>query len=152
MKKPISVSNLTLDLYLDYVRPAAIAAEAEQQPTETENAPQAATQAAEEAETTTPRRHYWILRGNMDNSYALRWTDDANGDSAAQALQMERITRARAMDLARRERERRRYDPGFSGYADAHIHPLETITIDGILHDISAATSAPGTSIIAERA
>jgi hypothetical protein len=26
MKKPISVSNLTLDLYLDYVRPAAIAA------------------------------------------------------------------------------------------------------------------------------
>ena len=29
MKKPISVSNLTLDLYLDYVRPADIAAEPE---------------------------------------------------------------------------------------------------------------------------
>ena len=38
MKKPISVSNLTLDLYLDYVRPADIAAEL----------------AAMEAERTTP--------------------------------------------------------------------------------------------------
>lgn len=101
---------------------------------------------------TSPRRQYYIKRGSYANTYSLRWTDSAEGTAAAERLGYERITRADAIQQARAERERRQFDPGFSGHADDRVYPLYTIDRHGSLEDISAAAAAPGPGIIADRA
>ena len=101
---------------------------------------------------TSPRRHYYIKRGSYANTYSLRWTDSAEGAAAAERLGYERITRAEAIQQARAERERRRFDPGFSGHADNRVFPLDTISHAGSVLEIGSATAAPGLGIIAERA
>lgn len=101
---------------------------------------------------TSPRRHYYIKRGNWSNVYALRWTDSAEGDKAAIHLGYDRITRAEAIQQARAERDRQKFDPSFAGHADDRVYPLYTIDRQGSLEDISAAAADPGPGIIAERA
>lgn len=101
---------------------------------------------------TSPRRHYYIKRGSYANTYSLRWTDSAEGAAAAERLGYERITRAEAIQHARAERDRQKFDPSFAGHADNRVYPLYTIDRHGSLEDISTATAAPGPGIIAERA
>ena len=101
---------------------------------------------------TSPRRHYYIKRGSYANTYSLRWTDNAEGDKAAIRLGYDRITRAEAIQQARAERERQKFDPSFAGHADSRVYPMYTIDRHGILDDISAAAADPGAGIIAERA
>ena len=101
---------------------------------------------------TSPRRHYHIKRGSYANAYSLRWTDSAEGDKAAIRLGYDRITRAEAIQQARAERERQKFDPSFAGHADSRVYPLYTIDRHGSLDDISAAAAAPGHGIIAGRA
>ena len=70
-------------------------------------------------------RHYFIMRGGFANVYALRYTETPEQDAEATQAGYERITRKEAEALARRERERRTFDPSFGGYADAQIWPLD---------------------------
>lgn len=64
-------------------------------------------------------KHYFVKYGDFANTYALRFSEDVKD-----APGWERLTRKEAEALARRERQRRKEDPNFSGYADAEITPL----------------------------
>lgn len=70
-------------------------------------------------------KKYYVMQGPFSNVYALRFAQTE--EQAAEAVQSgyERITRKKAEALARRERERRKYEPMSSGYADAEIWPLD---------------------------
>lgn len=68
-------------------------------------------------------KHYYIKRGDFANCYALRYAED--GDTIPAGF--DRITRKDAEQLARREKQRRKDDPNFSGYADAEIKPFSEI-------------------------
>lgn len=70
-------------------------------------------------------KHYYIMRGPFSNVYALRYTVNSEQDAEAVQSGYERITLKKAEALARRERERRKYEPMSSGYADAEIWPLD---------------------------
>lgn len=65
--------------------------------------------------------HYYIERGDFANVYRLY---HAPTDFTPPAT-WERITRKQAEHYAARERERRRTDSAFSGYADAYIYPAQ---------------------------
>jgi len=97
------------------------------------------------------RRHYYILRGEYRNTYALRWTDSAALDEAAQALGYERITRDEAIRQAHAERERRKCDPCFAGFADDQVRPLAAVTRAGQLIEVIARIS-DDRRVIADRA
>lgn len=74
--------------------------------------------------TTTARRAYYVrYPRDFANEYSLRYTVGGADLSAADGW--ERITRREAERLARTERERRRWKPSRSGYADAHIYPAD---------------------------
>lgn len=61
--------------------------------------------------------HYWR---DFGNTYELYYTDkEINRDG------FERITRREAIRLCAEEKERRRTDPAFSGYASVTIKPYE---------------------------
>lgn len=74
--------------------------------------------------TTTARRAYYVRypRG-FANEYDLRYT--VGGAELDASDGWERITRREAERLARAERERRRWEPERSGYADADIYPAD---------------------------
>lgn len=67
-------------------------------------------------------KKHFVIYGNFSNVYDLLWTD---------SLEMEkelpegakRITRTRALELARAESERAKYTPSSSGYASSTIAP-----------------------------
>ena len=70
-------------------------------------------------------KHYFVkYTRNFGNAYALRWADNAADIATLTAEGYERITRADALRLARDETIRRRDDPAFAYYADAHIYPV----------------------------
>lgn len=68
-------------------------------------------------------KRYYIVRGRAGNEYDLIWTDETNRHALPDKA--ERITRAEAYKLAREERNRRRYDPAFAGYACGCIYPAD---------------------------
>lgn len=59
---------------------------------------------------------------NFGNTYELRWVWADEIDEMPEHWQ--RITRKRAIQLCISERQARREDPAFSGYADIHIWPM----------------------------
>ena len=67
-------------------------------------------------------KKYYIKHGEFANIYELRYTIDADEEAEAISAGYERITRKEAEEYARQERARRKYDPAFSGYADADIY------------------------------
>ena len=67
---------------------------------------------------------------NFGNTYAFRWADNAADVAALTSDGYERITRAEALRLARDEAIRRRDDPAFAYYADAHIYPVRECNPD----------------------
>lgn len=73
--------------------------------------------------TTTTRRAYYVRYHRFANEYSLRYT--VGGAELSIDDGWERITRRDAERLARAERERRRWEPSRSGYADAYIYPAD---------------------------
>lgn len=72
--------------------------------------------------TTTTRRAYYVrYPRDFANEYSLRYTVGSAELSASDGW--ERITWREAERLARAERERRRWEPERSGYADTDIYP-----------------------------
>lgn len=67
------------------------------------------------------RKYYVHYYRDFGNTYNLYWTDGLESE-AALPDGAERISRKRAFELARRERDARKYDPAFSGYADSYIY------------------------------
>lgn len=65
------------------------------------------------------KKHYFVkYPRNFNNEYELGW-------SYEKALEgWEAITRQEAVALARREIERRKENPAFSGCADSYIYPI----------------------------
>ena len=70
-------------------------------------------------------KKYYVMQGPFSNVYALRFTQTEEQAAEAARNGYERITRREAEALARRERQRRKDNPSFSGYADAEIWPYE---------------------------
>lgn len=82
-------------------------------------------------------KKYFVVYGEFANQYALFWTTDAGlypdapdykckfctADFLAEYPTAKRITRKQALALARAERQRRRENGMFSGYADRYIKP-----------------------------
>lgn len=73
--------------------------------------------------TTTTRCAYYVRYHRFANEYSLRYT--VGGAELSIDDGWERITRRDAERLARAERERRRWEPSRSGYADAYIYPAD---------------------------
>lgn len=83
------------------------------------------------------KRKYFVVHGDFGNQYKLFYTTNAGyypenpsyckkfttEDFLQDYPDAERITRAQALQLARAERERRKLNPSFAGYADKYIYP-----------------------------
>lgn len=69
------------------------------------------------------KKRYFVVRGRAGNEYDLIWADENNRHALPDRA--ERITRAEAYKLARAERDRRRHDPAFAGYACDCIYPAD---------------------------
>lgn len=74
---------------------------------------------------------------NFGNTYNLYWLPD--GEPAPAGL--ERITRKKAFDLCKQERDRRRYDQAFSGYADTWVWPYGAPEAVRYCHPLGLRTS-----------
>ncbi len=71
--------------------------------------------------------HYYVhYYRNFSNTYRLYYA--AAGEMVPETL--DRITRKEAFSLCRKERQRRRMDPNFSGFADTFIYPLSVEKLD----------------------
>lgn len=71
-------------------------------------------------------KHYFAkYTRNFGNTYALRWADNAADIAALTSEGYERITRAKALWLARQEAIRRRDEPSSAYYADAYVYPVK---------------------------
>ena len=70
-------------------------------------------------------KRYFVMRGQFSNVYALRFAETEAQVAKALKLGYEGITYKEAEAMARRERERRKYEPQSSGYADAEIRPFD---------------------------
>lgn len=70
------------------------------------------------------KQYYVQYYRDFGNTYTLRWADNAADIAALTSEGYERITRAKALWLARQEAIRRRDDPAFAYYADDHIYPV----------------------------
>lgn len=67
-------------------------------------------------------KKYYIVHGNFANAYSLFWTD--NEEMMGQLPEgAEQITREEAIQKCKEERQRRKEDTNFSGYASAYICP-----------------------------
>lgn len=71
-------------------------------------------------------KKYFVKYGDFGNAYSLRWAEQ--GDNIPEGW--EPITRKEAEKLARAERDRRKDNPAFSGYADRYIAPFEPDGLD----------------------
>jgi len=78
--------------------------------------------------------NYWK---DFGNTYTLAWTEAGSAEEQA-AIEngWERITRKEAIRLCVEERERRRTDEAFSGYASEKVFPLSLIQNDDFDGDI----------------
>lgn len=63
-------------------------------------------------------KRYYVAWGDFANAYRVIYTESADEKPNGA---FERITLKEAQRLIRREKERRRDDPSFSGYASAEI-------------------------------
>lgn len=70
------------------------------------------------------RKYYVHYYKDFANTYRLFYTETEK-QIASLPSEAHRISRKDAERLAREERERRKYDPSFSGYADIHIFPAD---------------------------
>lgn len=68
-------------------------------------------------------RKYFIRRGEFWNQYDLAYAENAQECAALEAIGFTRESRKHAEHDARVERDRRKYDQAFSGYADDIIYP-----------------------------
>lgn len=85
------------------------------------------------------KAYYVEYYRDFGNTYNLYWLPEREPAPA----ELERIAYKKAVDLCKQERDRRKYDQAFSGYADAWIwpygapddvtyrHPLELRTSGG---------------------
>ena len=70
-------------------------------------------------------KQYYIQRGRFRNEYSLYWAETPEEIQLAVENAYERISRQEAISFCRAERRRRKENPAFSGYADAHIFPIQ---------------------------
>lgn len=69
-------------------------------------------------------RKYWVQYWrNFGNTYNLFYTENPEEESMLPG-NAERITRKKALQLAREESDRRKFDGAFAYYASATIAPL----------------------------
>lgn len=74
--------------------------------------------------TTEMKKQYFVnYYRDFGNTYTLRWADNAADAEMLKTNGYERITRRKALELAREENDRRERDYNFSGYADNRIYP-----------------------------
>lgn len=74
------------------------------------------------------KQYYIHYYRTFDNAYNLWYVDTDNAthiNKLASMKNMERITRKQAEQKCAEENQRRKYDPGFSGYANSHIFPID---------------------------
>lgn len=67
---------------------------------------------------------YWVKYGDFANIYSLEYTRTPEQEAEAIRQGFERITLREAKHLCALERDRRKYDQAFSGYADTRIWPF----------------------------
>lgn len=72
-------------------------------------------------------KKYYVLYGDFANSYSLRYAENDEQEKTLEQKGYEKVTRAEAISLARKEAERRNDNPNFSGYADQYIYPCNHI-------------------------
>ena len=69
-------------------------------------------------------RKYYVRWGRFANCYDLCYAETAKDQALLEGMNFERITRERALILARQERDRRGTSFGsFGGYADTDVMP-----------------------------
>lgn len=69
-------------------------------------------------------RKYWVdYWRNFGNTYRLWYTENSDEEKLLPET-AERITRNKALQLAREESDRRKYDETFAYYADSEIYPI----------------------------
>lgn len=68
-------------------------------------------------------KHYYIIHGDFENRYQLFYAENHTDEIELIAAGATHISRADAIRYAREERERRKYNLNFSGYADTTIWP-----------------------------
>lgn len=69
-------------------------------------------------------RKYFVKYGEFRNTYAVCYVENESEEAQAIEQEMERITRKEAEMLCARERERRKENPAFAGYAPDIILPF----------------------------
>jgi hypothetical protein len=70
------------------------------------------------------KKYYVHYYRDFRNSYSLLWADSPEME-AALPEGAEQISRAKAIELARAEKERQKYEPSFAGYAADAIYPAD---------------------------
>ena len=69
------------------------------------------------------KKTYYIKMGKFSNQYSLRWAEDGKEICELIANGYEKIPYKMAKCYAIIERQRRKDNPNFSGYADSSIFP-----------------------------
>ena len=75
------------------------------------------------------RRQYFVRFGDFANVYDLAWSDSKCDTAFLLEHGFEQTTLKEALQLARRESDRRKYDQAFSGYANTEIYPAKYFTM-----------------------
>lgn len=70
-------------------------------------------------------KKYFVKYGRFGNEYEVVFTTSAKKAGKAVADGFSEITAENARELTKSERERRKYDNAFSGYASARIEEYE---------------------------
>lgn len=78
-------------------------------------------------------KKYYVIYGDFSNVYDLIWADESNEQYVPEGA--ERITRTKALELARAESIKRKTDENNSGYATQYIYPAEVLKVDGLCED-----------------
>ena len=68
---------------------------------------------------------YFIRWGDFANTYELAWADNKDDVSWLVSQNFARCTRRQAEYCAQLERDCRKYDPAFSGFASSAIYPAK---------------------------
>ena len=81
------------------------------------------------------KRYFVHYYRDFGNTYNLYWADSPEMENVLPAG-AEQITRRQAEALARAERDRRKYDEYFSGYASDAIFPVDYPQDEDIRNDL----------------
>lgn len=72
-------------------------------------------------------RKYWVYYWqNFGNTYRLWYTENSDEEKLLPET-AERITRKKALQLAREESDRQKFDEAFAYYADSEIYPIGSV-------------------------